>query len=142
VIVCAINGEALPVYGKGLNVRDWIHVDDHARGLLLALKSGKVGGTYCFGGRSERKNIDVVHAICDALDKIKPREDKKSYKEQINFVTDRAGHDWRYAIDDTKAETELKYKRKFKNFEDGLMDTVKWYLENQDWLKTIQARKK
>ncbi len=140
MIICALAGEKLPVYGKGLNVRDWIHVEDHSRGILLALSKGVTHESYCFGGRSERKNIDVVHALCDVLDKIKPRADKKSYREQISFVQDRAGHDWRYAIDDAKAEKNLGFKREYKNFEAGLEQTVKWYLENTKWIKTIQER--
>jgi dTDP-glucose 4,6-dehydratase len=141
MIVCALKGEALPVYGKGLNVRDWIHVEDHARGVLLALKKGEPGQSYCFGGRSERKNIDVVNAICSTLDRLKPRKSGK-YNELISYVTDRAGHDWRYAIDDTKAETQLGFKREYKNFEAGLEQTVKWYLDNDQWLQKIKGAKK
>ncbi len=141
MIVCALSGEKLPVYGKGLNVRDWIHVEDHARGLLLALAKGTPGESYCFGGRSERKNIDVVNALCAILDRVHARADGRSYAEQISYVTDRAGHDWRYAIDDTKAESELGFRREYKNFEAGLEQTIKWYLDNSKWLKTIADSK-
>jgi dTDP-glucose 4,6-dehydratase len=140
MIDCALRGDKLPVYGKGENVRDWIHVEDHAAGLLLALKKGEVGGTYCFGGRSERKNIQVVRAICKILDELRPRTGG-SYEELITFVTDRAGHDWRYAIDDSKAETELGFKRQYANFEEGLMQTVKWYLDNTPWIQAVKGKK-
>ena len=140
MIDCALRGEKLPVYGKGQNVRDWIHVEDHASGLMLALKGAKSGETYCFGGRSERKNIEVVRAICKILDELKPRF-SGSYEEQISFVTDRAGHDWRYAIDDTKAENELSFKRKYTNFEDGLKSTIQWYLANGEWIEQVKSRK-
>ncbi len=140
MIDCALQGEPLPVYGKGENVRDWIHVEDHAQGLLLALTQGQPGETYCFGGRSERKNIDVVKAICHTLDQLKPRGQSKKYEDLISFVTDRAGHDWRYAIDDTKAETELNFKRKYKNFEDGLRHTIQWYLDNTAWIEKVKNK--
>lgn len=141
MIDCALNNQNLPVYGHGENVRDWIHVEDHAQGLVLALERGKVGESYCFGGRSERKNIDVVRAICKTLDQLKPRADKKPYEDLITFVTDRAGHDWRYAIDDTKAERDLGFERKYQNFEVGLKQTVQWYLDNQAWVQTVKNKK-
>ncbi|OFZ18233.1 MAG: dTDP-glucose 4,6-dehydratase [Bdellovibrionales bacterium RBG_16_40_8] len=141
MIDCALHEQPLPVYGKGENVRDWIHTEDHGQGLLLALTSGRPGETYCFGGRAERKNIDVVKAICHTLDELHPRESGKKYDELIHFVTDRPGHDWRYAIDDKKAETELGFKRKYKNFEDGLKQTIKWYLTNTNWIEKIKAKK-
>ncbi|NDG85531.1 MAG: dTDP-glucose 4,6-dehydratase, partial [Proteobacteria bacterium] len=109
MIFCALQGKPLPVYGKGENIRDWIHVKDHARGVLLALEKGRVGDTFCFGGNSERKNLEVVHALCAALDELRPRAGGKSYRELITFVTDRPGHDFRYAIDDSKAQRELGY---------------------------------
>lgn len=139
MIQCAISGEGLPVYGQGLNVRDWIHVADHAQGVWLAGTKGQPGETYCFGGRSERKNIDVVHAICDLLDRQKPRGDKLSYRSQIRFVEDRKGHDWRYAIDDAKSERELGFKRAFPRFEQGLEQTIDWYLANSDWVKEVTS---
>ena len=140
MIACALAGKALPVYGNGKNIRDWIHVDDHAAGILLALEKGKTGETYLFGGNSERQNLDVVHAICKALDRSSPRADGKSYAAQIEFVTDRLGHDWRYAIDDTRAQKELGFKRAYQ-FEDGLAQTVHWYLQNSDWSKKVVEKK-
>ena len=131
MIQCALGGKPLPVYGKGSNVRDWIYVGDHCAGILAALERGRAGETYCFGGNSERKNLDVVHAICAVLDELKPRQGAdagKSYREQITFVQDRAGHDWRYAIDDSRAERELGFKRSMASFEQGLRATIEWYL--------------
>ncbi len=142
MIDCALAGQKLPVYGKGENIRDWIHVEDHATGLLLALEKGEEGATYCFGGRSERKNIDVVKAICKILDELRPMKTGEKYESLITFVEDRAGHDWRYAIDDSKAETELGFVRKYKNFEDGLKQTVQWYLDNSQWISRVKARPK
>lgn len=142
MIRCALAGKALPVYGDGRNVRDWIHVADHARGVQLALEQGKVGESYCFGGRSERRNIEVVHAICDELDRLRPRGDGASYRKQITFVEDRKGHDWRYAIDDAKAERELGFKREFGSFETGLKQTIQWYLDNQLWVDAVAGKEK
>lgn len=141
MIRCALSGKPLPVYGNGRNVRDWIHVEDHARGVELALKKGIVGESYCFGGRSERRNLDVVKAICSILDELRPRS-AGSYHEQITFVEDRKGHDWRYAIDDSKAEKELGFKRQYSAFELGLRATVIWYLENQAWVEAVMKEKK
>jgi dTDP-glucose 4,6-dehydratase len=137
MIRCALEGKNLPVYGDGRNVRDWIHVADHCRGILLAIEKGVPGESYCFGGRSERRNIDVVKAICAQLDKIVPRADRSSYEKLITFVEDRKGHDWRYAIDDTKAEVELGFNREFGKFEDGLKQTIAWYLENRSWMLAV-----
>ncbi len=140
MLVNALLGEPLPVYGKGLNVRDWIHVADHARGILLAFRNGTPGQSYCFGGRSERKNIDVVNAICSTLDRLRPLGNGSSYKKLITYVTDRPGHDWRYAIDDAKAERQLGFKREYTNFESGLEQTINWYLDNSEWLAKIQGQ--
>lgn len=137
MILNALADKALPVYGKGHNVRDWIYVDDHSEGIWLALTKGKSGDTYCLGGNAERKNIEVVTAICEILDKKRPRKDGKSYKELISFVEDRLGHDFRYAIDDQLAQKELGYKRRFSTFEEGLESTVNWYLENTGWVESI-----
>lgn len=134
MIKCALEGKDLPVYGDGKNVRDWIHVEDHCNGIYLALTKGTVGETYCFGGNAEMQNIDIVETICKILDDIKPAG--KSYSYQIKFVKDRPGHDRRYAIDDSKAESKLGFKRKY-NFNSGLNDTVKWYLENEEWCKNV-----
>lgn len=139
MINCALSGKTLPVYGNGKNVRDWIHVSDHAHGVRLALEKGRPGEKYCFGGRSERQNLDVVRAICTEMDRVQPKK-SGSYHDQIGFVEDRKGHDWRYAIDDTKAETELGFKRQFPKFEDGLRHTVDWYLSNKEWMKTVLAK--
>jgi dTDP-glucose 4,6-dehydratase len=136
----ALAGRPLPVYGNGKNVRDWIHVADHARGVLLALEKGIVGESYCFGGRSERRNIAVVEAICDELARVSPCHGGGSYRDLITYVEDRKGHDWRYAIDDRKAETDLGFKREFGSFETGLSATIKWYLQNQDWVRAVTEK--
>lgn len=138
MIACALAGKPLPVYGDGGNVRDWIHVADHCDGILLALQKGKPGETYCFGGNAERGNLDVVRTICKTLDGLRPRPDGKSHETTITFVTDRLGHDRRYAIDDTKAQRELGFKRQFK-FEEGLANTIRWYLENEAWCKEVTS---
>jgi dTDP-glucose 4,6-dehydratase len=136
MITQALSGDELPVYGEGKNVRDWIHVEDHCQGVYLALTKGKKGEAYCFGGNAEKQNIEVVHTICDTLDALRPREDGKSYREQIAFVTDRAGHDWRYAMNDSKAKRELQYDRKY-TFETGLKETIEWYMAHHDWCQSI-----
>ncbi|HVK60244.1 MAG TPA: dTDP-glucose 4,6-dehydratase [Bdellovibrionales bacterium] len=136
MIQCALAEKPLPVYGDGRNVRDWIHVSDHSRGIYLAALKGVPGESYCFGGRSERRNIDVVRGICRELDGLKPRA-RGSYEELISFVIDRKGHDWRYAIDDVKAERDLGFKREYGEFETGLKQTVRWYLENDAWVQAV-----
>jgi dTDP-glucose 4,6-dehydratase len=141
MIQCALSEKPLPVYGDGKNIRDWIHVKDHCRGVWLALTKGTSGDTYCFGGRSERTNFDVVTLIASELDQQRPRARGK-YSELIQFVKDRPGHDWRYAIDDALAEEKLGFKRAFRNFDDGLKDTVAWYLKNQDWVDKVTRQKK
>lgn len=138
IILRALNGQPLPVYGKGENIRDWIHVEDHNAGILLALQKGSPGDSYCFGGNSERRNIDVVKAICSLLDKLSPRKDGKGYETQISFVEDRLGHDFRYAIDDTHAQKTLGFQRQYSNFESGLEATVKWYLENKNFYGEVK----
>ena len=140
MILCALQGKALPVYGKGENIRDWIQVKDHANGVLLALEKGKVGETYCFGGNSERTNLDVVKSLCKLLDQKSPRSNSKSYSDLISFVTDRPGHDFRYAIDDTKAQKELGFTRQFSKFEDGLSDTIDWFLKHMEWSKRVTSK--
>lgn len=142
MITNALQMKSLPVYGNGGNIRDWIHVEDHSRGVLLALERGIPGETYCFGGNSERNNLQVVQTICDLLDRTRPRSDKKSYRELIVFVKDRAGHDWRYAIDDTKAQKELGFEREYKDFEQGLSATLDWYLNNSNWIQKVISKKK
>jgi dTDP-glucose 4,6-dehydratase len=135
MIMNALQSKSLPVYGDGLNIRDWIHVEDHASGVLLAWRGGVVGESYCFGGNAERGNIEVVQAICSTLDEMNPRNGA-SYSELITYVTDRKGHDKRYAIDDSKAVKELGFKRKY-DFESGLRQTIEWYLNNQQWCDAV-----
>ena len=136
-ILNAVEGKPLPVYGRGENVRDWLYVEDHAAALLLAARRGAVGQSYNIGGRSERRNIDVVQAICDILDDIRPRA-AGSYRQQITFVADRPGHDRRYAIDATKIERELGWRPR-ESFVTGLRKTVRWYLDNPDWWGAIRS---
>lgn len=139
MITNALQGKPLPVYGDGKNIRDWIHVEDHCHGVYLALCKGEAGQTYCFGGDAERKNTQVVNAICDTLQALMPPA-KGHYSDQITFVQDRAGHDRRYAIDDSKAQRELGFARAH-NFESGLRATVEWYLENGAWCESIRQKK-
>ena len=136
IIIRALNGEPLPVYGDGSNVRDWLFVDDHARALQAVFEKGRPGQTYNVGGNAERRNIEVVRAICASLDRKRPRADGKPYADQITFVTDRPGHDARYAIDATKIRDELGWEPTV-TFETGIEQTVDWYLNNRDWWQTI-----
>lgn len=129
IIRKAIGGQPIPIYGDGMNVRDWLFVLDHAKGIELAFKKGRAGETYNIGGRNERTNNQIVQTICALLDQEKPSSSGKSYKEQITFVKDRAGHDKRYAIDATKIESELGWKA-VENFETGIIKTIRWYLKN------------
>lgn len=131
IIRKALSGEPIPIYGDGKNVRDWLYVKDHCTGIRLALDGGRLGETYNIGGRNERENLYIAHTICDILDEMKPKGQK--YREQISFVTDRPGHDFRYAIDAQKIETELGWKAE-ENFESGIRKTISWYLENTDRL--------
>jgi dTDP-glucose 4,6-dehydratase len=134
-IIKALKGEPLPVYGRGLNVRDWLFVDDHAQALTLVLERGRAGETYNIGGKAERRNIDVVSAICDTMDQLAPRPNG-AYRELISFVPDRPGHDFRYAIDFDKLNSELSWSPK-RSFEAGLNATVKWYLGNRTWWEPL-----
>jgi len=136
VILNALQRKAIPVYGKGENIRDWLYVEDHVRALVLVLEKGMVGETYNIGSRNELKNLDLVKLICQIIDEFTPKENIKSHVELIKFVTDRPGHDLRYAIDPTKLEQELNWKPSV-SFETGLRKTVKWYLENQEWCDRI-----
>jgi dTDP-glucose 4,6-dehydratase len=136
----ALRGEGLPVYGKGENIRDWIHVEDHCDGVFLALTQGTPGESYCFGGRSERTNLAVVQTLCDLLQELRPREG--GYRGLIRFVEDRAGHDFRYAIDDSFARKTLGFQSQHANFEDGLRATVRWYLDNQSWVEQVSRSSK
>lgn len=137
VILNALAGKDIPVYGKGENVRDWLYVEDHADALLTVLSKGKLGRSYNIGGENEAKNIDLVQVICAHLDAMLPKD--TPYSEQITFVTDRPGHDMRYAIDPTRIRNELGW-RPSVTLEQGLEKTVRWYLENEEWWRALQAR--
>ena len=137
IILNALAGERLPVYGKGDNVRDWLYVEDHARALDTIIERGRVGETYNVGGRNERRNIDVVHRICSVLDELTPGDRPRS--ELIEFVKDRPGHDARYAIDATKLEQELGW-RAMEDFDSGIAKTVEWYLANEWWWQPLRER--
>ncbi len=138
VILKALAGDSLPVYGDGSNVRDWLYVEDHARALRRVVDAGIPGETYCIGGNSERTNLQVVEAICAALDRLKPRPDGQSYRAQIGFVADRPGHDFRYAIDAGKLRRELGWEPQ-ESFESGIAATVRWFLDNEDWWRAVQS---
>jgi len=139
MILKAIAGEPLPVYGRGENIRDWLYVEDHARAIQCVFERGQVGQTYNVGGDAERRNLEVVEGICDLLDRLHPRQDKHSYREQISFVSDRPGHDFRYAIDATKLKSELGWSPQ-ESFETGLEKTVRWYLARRDWWQPLLER--
>ena len=136
VILNALEGKPLPVYGNGQQVRDWLYVEDHARALLKVVSEGRVGETYNIGGHNEQKNLDVVQSICELLDELAPRQ-TGSYKELIAFVPDRPGHDLRYAIDAGKIQRELGWTPE-ETFASGLRKTVRWYLDNLDWCSHVQ----
>jgi dTDP-glucose 4,6-dehydratase len=136
VILKCLRGEPVPVYGKGENIRDWLYVEDHAEALLTAVSSGKPGETYNIGGNNEQRNIDLVRMLCSILDELRPRTDGESYAKQITFVTDRPGHDLRYAIDAGKIKNELGWTPK-QDHQSGFRKTVLWYLENESWWKEI-----
>jgi dTDP-glucose 4,6-dehydratase len=138
-ILNALEGKPLPIYGDGSQVRDWLYVEDHARALYQVFKEGQLGETYNIGGHNEKKNIEVVHLICQLLEKLAPKKPQgvKRYKDLITFVTDRPGHDVRYAIDATKIKKELGWVPK-ETFESGMKKTVQWYLENSDWWKQLR----
>ena len=140
IIIRALAGEPLPVYGDGSNVRDWLFVEDHARALRMVFEKGKPGETYNVGGNAERRNIEVVNAICAALDRLNPRADGVGYADQISFVKDRPGHDHRYAIDASKIRDEIGWEPQV-TFEDGIERTVRWYLDRRDWWEPILARR-
>ncbi len=136
VIVKALAGEALPVYGHGENVRDWLYVEDHARAIHTVFERAEPGSTYNVSGNAERRNIDVVKSVCSILDQIKPRVNKASYTKQISYVTDRPGHDFRYAVDSSKLTRDLGWEPQ-ESFETGLGKTVRWYLENEHWWRLL-----
>ena len=132
MVISALGGKPLPVYGDGSNIRDWLYVEDHCNAILTVLERGTVGETYVVGGRSERTNLTIVEKICDILDGLRPRADGISYKKQIVFVKDRPGHDYRYAIDASKLQRELGWAPAH-TFEEGIAATVKWYVDNEAW---------
>ncbi|WLG32707.1 dTDP-glucose 4,6-dehydratase [Pseudomonas simiae] len=138
MIVNALAGTALPIYGDGQQVRDWLYVKDHCSAIRLVLEAGTVGEVYNVGGWNEKTNLDIVHTVCGLLDELCPRPDDKPYSDQIAYVTDRLGHDRRYAIDARKLESELGWKP-VETFETGIRKTVEWYLSNQDWVSNIQS---
>lgn len=139
-IINALEGRRLPVYGRGENVRDWLFVDDHADALLTILERGVPGEVYCVGGRNERRNIDVVRAICSLLDELAPSPEIGVRSRLIEFVVDRPAHDSRYAIDPSKIERELGWRAQ-TTFEDGLRATVQWYLDNRPWWERVRSGK-
>ena len=140
IILNALEGKPLPVYGEGANVRDWLYVDDHAAALELVVTRGAVGESYNVGGRAERTNLQVVESICDLLDEKRPRAGGKSHRSLIEFVADRPGHDLRYAIDPARIEAELGW-RAVESFETGLAKTVDWYLENEWWWRPLREQR-
>ncbi len=136
MILNAMEGKPLPVYGNGANIRDWLYVEDHARALDIIAERGRIGETYNVGGRNERRNIDVVTRVCALMDQLRPG--KESHSRLITYVTDRPGHDARYAIDATKLETELGWKAQ-ENFDSGIEKTVRWYLDNEWWWAPLRS---
>ena len=140
IILNCLDGKPLPVYGKGANVRDWLYVDDHARALLLVNEKGLPGETYNVGGHNERTNLEVVKTVCGILDGLRPRADGSKYESLITYVTDRPGHDLRYAIDPTKLMDELGWKPR-ENFDSGIEKTVRWYLGNAWWWQPIREHR-
>ena len=138
MIVNALAGKSLPIYGDGQQIRDWLYVTDHCSAIRTVLAGGRLGETYNIGGWNEKPNLDIVHAIISLLDELRPRADGKSYRDQITYVTDRPGHDRRYAIDATKIERELGWTPA-ETFETGIRKTVQWYLDNQRWISNVQS---
>jgi dTDP-glucose 4,6-dehydratase len=138
MIVNALAGKNLPIYGDGMQIRDWLYVKDHCSAIRRVLEAGKVGEVYNIGGWNEKPNIDIVHALCALLDELRPRADGKSYREQITAVADRPGHDRRYAIDASKIHNELGWKPA-ETFDSGIRKTVQWYLDNPEWVSNVQS---
>jgi dTDP-glucose 4,6-dehydratase len=137
MILNCLGHKPLPVYGQGLNVRDWLYVRDHCEAITCIIRKGTIGQTYNIGGNNEIRNIDIVHGICDILDELRPSDKLQSYKELITYVTDRPGHDLRYAIDATKIKRDLGWEPK-ETFPQGIRKTIEWYLDNSQWWKSIQ----
>ncbi|MGB5705558.1 MAG: dTDP-glucose 4,6-dehydratase [Arenicellales bacterium] len=139
IISKATTGQPIPVYGKGENVRDWLYVDDHARALVLIMLNGEIGRSYNVGGNEERTNLEVVKTVCEILDTLMPAKDGRPHKSLIEFVSDRPGHDLRYAIDASRIKRELGWEPQ-ETFTSGMQKTVLWYLNNQDWISRVLAR--
>ena len=131
-----LNNKKLPIYGKGKNIRDWLYVEDHCEAIKTVLVNGSIGETYNISGNNEKTNIEIAVTVCSTLDDIKPRKDNSSYKELIEFVEDRPGHDFRYSLDISKIKKELNWQPQ-ETFETGIRKTVKWYLENKDWCERV-----
>jgi dTDP-glucose 4,6-dehydratase len=138
IILNALSGKPLPIYGDGRQIRDWLYVKDHCSAIRRVLEAGKVGEVYNVGGWNEKPNLEVVHTLCDILDKLSPRSDAQSYQSQITFVQDRPGHDRRYAVDATRIERELGWKP-VETFETGIRKTVHWYMDHQDWVSNATS---
>ena len=138
LIVNSLAGKPLPVYGDGQQIRDWLYVKDHCSAIRRVLEAGRLGETYNVGGWNEKANLEIVHTVCTLLDELRPRTDGKPYKDQITFVTDRPGHDRRYAIDARKLERELGWKP-FETFDSGIRKTVQWYLDHPEWVAHVQS---
>ena len=139
MITNCIDEKPLPIYGKGLNIRDWLYVEDHCEAISIVLDNGRIGETYNIGGNNEIRNINIVKTICSVLDELRPRANGESYAELINPVKDRPGHDYRYAIDASKIKNDLDWAPK-ETFETGIQKTVQWYLDNETWWREIQNR--
>ena len=137
MIINCLSNKSLPVYGKGENIRDWLYVEDHCKAINLILQEGAIGDTYNIGGNNEISNLNIVESICTILDKLKPSNSGKSYNQMISFVKDLPGHDFRYAINTTKIKKDLNWEPK-ETFDSGLIKTIKWYLENENWWKKTQ----
>ena len=140
MIITALAGGTLPVYGQGLNVRDWLYVEDHARALTAVFERGVPGQSYIVGGRAERTNMQVVTRLCATLDELRPRADGRPYRDQIGHVADRPGHDARYAIDPSKIEAALGWRAR-ESFDSGIARTIRWYLDNEDWWRPLVEQK-
>jgi len=138
MIITALEGKPLPVYGDGGNIRDWLYVQDHCEALLEVFEKGRPGETYNIGGHNEKTNLEVVHTLCGLLDSLQPKEDETTYRDQITFVTDRPGHDRRYAIDATRIRNELGWKPRY-SFREGIRETINWYIRNRKWWENIKS---
>ena len=136
MVLNAVSNKPLPIYGTGLNIRDWVYVEDHCEALDLILSKGRIGESYNIGGECEKSNLEIVHSLCEILDEVMPKPDGTSYCRQIKFVADRPGHDFRYAIDSTKVKKELGWTPRH-SFSEALRNTVLWYLNNSEWTKQV-----